>query len=152
MKTNTELSTLYTKLVGKGEQNRSYSQDYKAVLRVQKQALSVLTDFYSSPNPKLYLRSTQNSKMRNKPKTGIKKSQTLSLSPTYFRNKKMKHILDWRNRDFEDPILIKLITRLWGDNLLKTLKNKAKDHNWLETETKFCQECYLKATKKYILS
>jgi hypothetical protein len=39
------------------------------------------------------------------------------------------------------------MTRIWGEDILKHLNTACFDTNWLNQTTKFCDICFLKATK-----
>lgn len=61
---------------------------------------------------------------------------------------KMSHIFLWREKIKEDKIFVKIVKRVFGKDSLKILDKLVNDKNWLNVETRFCDECFLKTTKK----
>lgn len=60
---------------------------------------------------------------------------------------KMSFILKWKGDNPKNPEFEQLMIRIWGEDIVKHLDTACKDINWLGNTTKFCDACFLKATK-----
>lgn len=62
---------------------------------------------------------------------------------------KMREVLKWRRSNPQDKIFLKLMKRIWGwKEEDKKVRKVIYDKNWLNVETRFCDNCYLEATRE----
>ena len=66
----------------------------------------------------------------------------------------MGHILKWKKHDYNDKELKILMERIWGAEFFLhfKLENLTKQKTWLETNTMFCDECYLVCVEQYTMT
>lgn len=61
---------------------------------------------------------------------------------------KMSHLFAWRDKNVKDELFLKLIKRIWGPGMLKHVNTAVTDKNFMNVETRFCDDCYLKSAKE----
>ena len=64
----------------------------------------------------------------------------------------MDFIFKWKGSDPQNKEFIDMMTKIWGECIPKHLSTACQDINWLDSTTKFCDRCYLSATKLQIMS